>query len=58
MFERRIKILLGALAVFTLILLMRAGWLQIVQGADYDRKAADSARRPTKPDVALGLRAG
>ncbi len=47
MFERRIKILLGVLAGFTLMLLMRAGWLQIVQGADYDRKAAESGRRPS-----------
>src|SRR5258706_4986943 len=47
MFERRIKILLGVLAGFPLMLLMRAGWLQIVQGADYDRKAAESDRRPS-----------
>lgn len=47
MFERRIKILLGVLAGFTLLLMMRAGWLQIVQGSDYDRKAADAGRRPT-----------
>jgi penicillin-binding protein 2 len=47
MFERRIKILLGILAGFTLMLIMRAGWLQIVQGSDYDRKAADAGRRPS-----------
>ena len=29
MFERRIKILLTVLAGFTLLLMMRAGWLQI-----------------------------
>src|SRR5260221_5711393 len=47
MFERRIKILLGILAGFTLMLIMRAGWLQIVQGADYDHKAVEAARRPS-----------
>ncbi len=45
MFERRLKILLGLLAGFTLLLLLRAGWLQVVQGAQWQKRAAESARR-------------
>ena len=54
MFERRLKILLGFLAGFTLLLLFRAGWLQIVQGADYDRKAADAGRKPVYLETSRG----
>ncbi|HEY7119982.1 MAG TPA: penicillin-binding transpeptidase domain-containing protein [Tepidisphaeraceae bacterium] len=45
MFERRLKILLGLLAGFCLMLLLRAGWLQVVQGAEWQRKAAETAKR-------------
>ena len=45
MFERRLKILLGILAAFTLMLLLRAGWLQVVQGAEYQKRAVDTGRR-------------
>jgi penicillin-binding protein 2 len=54
MFERRLKILLAFLASFTLLLLCRAGWLQIVQGADYDRKAADAGRKPVYLETSRG----
>jgi penicillin-binding protein 2 len=54
MFERRLKILLAFLAGFTLLLLFRAGWLQIVEGADFDRKAADASRKPVSIDTSRG----
>jgi penicillin-binding protein 2 len=54
MFERRLKILLGFLAGFTLLLLFRAAWLQIVQGADFDRRAAEASRKPIYLETSRG----
>ena len=42
------------MAGFTLLLLLRAGWLQIVQGADLQRHAIDSARRPSSLETFRG----
>jgi cell division protein FtsI/penicillin-binding protein 2 len=54
MFERRLKILLGTLAGFTLLLLFRAGWLQVVQGAEYQKRAAETARRSSYLETRRG----
>jgi penicillin-binding protein 2 len=54
MFERRLKVLLGFLAGFTLILLVRAGWLQIVEGADLQKRAAETGRRASPLDTSRG----
>jgi penicillin-binding protein 2 len=54
MFERRIKILLGALAGFTLLLVLRAGWLQVVQGADWQARAALTGRRQSHIETSRG----
>jgi penicillin-binding protein 2 len=54
MFERRLKILLGGLAFFTLVLLLRAGWLQVVQGSEYQKRALESGRRSSYIETARG----
>ena len=54
MFERRLKIILGLLACFTLMLLFRAGWLQVVQGAEWQRKAAETSKRSSWLDTSRG----
>ena len=54
MFERRIKSLLLTLAGFTLLLLLRAGWLQVVQGADYERRATETGRRSSYLETLRG----
>ena len=54
MFERRIKILLGVLAGFTFILILRAGWLQVVQGADWAARAALTGRRQSYLETMRG----
>lgn len=54
MFERRIKILLGALAAVTLILVLRAGWLQVVQGSDWAARAALTGRRQSYLETMRG----
>src|SRR5688500_8177611 len=54
MFERRIKILLGLLAGFTLLLVLRAGWLQVVQGADWQARAALTGRRQSHVETFRG----
>src|SRR3954453_20681649 len=54
MFERRLKILLGVLAGFTLVLLLRAGWLQVVQGSDYQRRALETGRRSSYIETQRG----
>jgi penicillin-binding protein 2 len=54
MFERRLKVLLSVLAGFTLVLLLRAGWLQIVEGSDLQRRAIEGARRPSPLETFRG----
>src|SRR3954468_2454922 len=54
MFERRLKILLGVLAGFTLVLLLRAGWLQVVQGSEYQRRALESGRKSSYVETSRG----
>jgi len=54
MFERRIKILLTVLAGFIVLLLLRASWLQVVQGAEWERRAADSSRHVTDLETSRG----
>lgn len=45
MFERRLKVLLGIIASITLVLILRAGWLQVVQGSEWQKRALDTGRR-------------
>lgn len=54
MFERRLKVLLSILAGFTLVLLLRAGWLQIVEGADLQKRAIEGSRRPSPLETFRG----
>src|SRR3954447_8574256 len=54
MFERRIKILLTVLAGFIVLLLMRASWLQVVQGAEWERRAVDSGRHTSHLETSRG----
>ena len=54
MFERRLKILLGLIFSFSLILVLRAGWLQVVQGSDYARRATDAGRKFTPIETLRG----
>src|SRR3954470_22728322 len=54
MFERRLKIILGLLACFTFMLLLRAGWLQVVQGADWQRKANETVKRSSFIETSRG----
>jgi penicillin-binding protein 2 len=54
MFERRLKILLGVLAGFTLVLLFRAGWLQVVQGSEYQKLAMETGRRSSYVETQRG----
>jgi penicillin-binding protein 2 len=54
MFERRVKIILGLLACFTFMLLLRAGWLQVVQGAEWQRKASETSKRSSFVETSRG----
>jgi penicillin-binding protein 2 len=54
MFERRLKIVLGLLACFTLLLVLRAGWLQVVQGAEWERKASETVKRSSFVETSRG----
>ena len=54
MFERRLKTLLGIILCVTLVLLLRAGWLQVVHAAEYRRKAADAGRRTSPLETIRG----
>lgn len=45
MFERRLKIFLAILGVFTMVLLLRAGQVQVVEHDQWSKAAADSMRR-------------
>jgi len=54
MFERRLKIILGLLACFTVMLLLRAGWLQVVQGSEWQRKANETSKRSSWVETSRG----
>ncbi len=54
MFERRLKVLLGFIFFTTFILVLRAGWLQIVQGSEYARRAIDAGRHTTPIETSRG----
>src|SRR5260221_690712 len=54
MFERRIKILLGTLAFFIALLLARAGWLQVVQGSDWEKNALETGRHSSWLETSRG----
>src|SRR3954463_1368686 len=54
MFERRLKIILGLLACFTFMLLLRAGWLQVVQGSEWQRKASETSKRSSFVETSRG----
>ena len=54
MFERRLKIILGLLACFTFMLLLRAGWLQVVQGSEWQRKASETSKRSSWVETSRG----
>src|SRR5258705_4476359 len=54
MFERRLKIFLGILIGITLILLIRAAYLQLANGEYWRKQAADTLRRRTLIDPVRG----
>src|SRR5687768_12696577 len=54
MFERRLKILLGIILGFTLVLIFRAGWLQVVRAEEYRQKAADAGKRISAIETVRG----
>ena len=54
MFERRLKILLGIILGFTLVLILRAGWLQVVRAEEYRQKAADAGKRVSAIETIRG----
>src|SRR3954469_16021031 len=54
MFDRRVKIILGLLACFTFMLLLRAGWLQVVQGSEWQRKASETSKRSSFVETSRG----
>jgi penicillin-binding protein 2 len=54
MFERRLKIFLGVLALFAFALLVRAGQVQIAQHDQWSQAAADSMRRTKLVETVRG----
>lgn len=54
MFERRLKVLLAGLIVFTVLLLLRAAQVQIVEGSDWAKKAEESLSRPQMLETTRG----
>ena len=54
MFERRLKTLLGIILCVTFVMLLRAGWLQVVHAEEYRRKAADAGRRTSSLETIRG----
>src|SRR5438270_8112763 len=54
MFERRLKIFLGILAVFSLLLVARAGQVQVLDSARWQEAAAKSIRRSQLVDAVRG----
>jgi penicillin-binding protein 2 len=54
MFERRLKIFLGALAAMSILLVARAGQVQIVEREKWRRVAVESMRRPLLVDTIRG----
>ncbi|HYE21507.1 MAG TPA: penicillin-binding transpeptidase domain-containing protein [Tepidisphaeraceae bacterium] len=54
MFERRLKILLISIIGFAALLAARAGYLQIVQGSEYAKRAIESGRRFTNVETFRG----
>lgn len=54
MFERRLKILLAFLALFVLVLLVRAGQVQIVEHDEWVKQAAESMKRTQLVETVRG----
>jgi penicillin-binding protein 2 len=54
MFERRLKIFLGFLIVATIALICRAVQIQVVERADWQKRAADFLRRPELIETTRG----
>lgn len=54
MFERRLKVVLGALALVTLLLILRAGQVQVVQNDEWTQKAAETMKRSQLLDTVRG----
>jgi penicillin-binding protein 2 len=54
MFERRLKVLLGLLALFTLVLLLRAAQVQVLQHDEWSQQAAESMKRSQLIDTVRG----
>ncbi len=54
MFERRLKILLVGIAAITLLLVLRSGQLQVINGDAWRKKASESMQRPTLVETTRG----
>ena len=54
MFERRLKIFLGLLCVVTLVLVVRAGQLQVVEKDRWRHAAAETMKRTQLVDTVRG----
>src|SRR5687767_10181780 len=54
MFERRLKVFLGVLLLFTVVLVLRAAQVQVVEHAEWDRRAADAMKRTDRMDTTRG----
>jgi cell division protein FtsI/penicillin-binding protein 2 len=54
MFERRLKIVLVVLALFTVVLILRAGQVQVIQNDKWTSQAAETMKRSVLIDTVRG----
>lgn len=54
MFERRLKIFLGCLFLVTIVLLLRAGQVQVIEHAEWQKEAAKAMTRPRHVETSRG----
>jgi cell division protein FtsI/penicillin-binding protein 2 len=54
MFERRLKVFLGVLLVFTAVLLARAAMVQVVEHGEWSKRAVDSMKRYSYVETSRG----
>jgi penicillin-binding protein 2 len=53
-FERRLKVFLGVLLFFTAVLVLRAAHVQVIQHAEWDRRAADTMKKTDRQETTRG----
>ena len=54
MFERRLKVFLGVLVLFTAVLVLRAAQVQVAEREDWQKRAADATRRTDRRETTRG----